>query len=870
VKPAGTVLVVLSAWTALLGSQGPVTSPAAVPRPASIIGFEPCADYKLATFEQHVRYFQALAAAAPQRVRLVEIGPTVQGRQQIMAIISSERNLRELDAQRTIAEALARGRDASGPLDDARARTLAARGRAVVWIDFGLHSSEVASAQAAPLLAFDVATGESADMRSVRDNVILLLVPDMNPDGTTLVAEWYRANLGKPWESRLPELWHAYAGHDNNRDWFMLTQPESRNSARQLYQTWFPQVVYNHHQSGPFPSRIFVPPFDDPVNPDIPPGVMRGINLFGSAMTARLEREGKRGAISHIGFDTWWNGGMRSVPYFHNMIGLLTETSHPSATPQRNDPATFPPTFENGVSTRQPSTFYPSPYLGGEWHLRQSCDYMVSASMAVLDLAAARREQLLYDIYAMGRDAVAQHRDDAFLIPADQWDPGAAVKLVNVLRQGGVDVERATAAFSAGGRDYAPGTFVVRGAQPFRAFAHDLLSPQRYPDMRTYPGGPPRPPYDITGWTLSYQMGVRVDDVSGPLRVVTTRVESAAVPDAPAPPADAPFIALDGRQNDTFTAVNRLLSAGDAVYRATDSIGTGAAAFPPGAFVVQATTAARARVVELSRQYGIRVSALPARPASAHELRAPRIGVYHAWGGNMDEGWTRWVLEQFEFKYARLFDADIRAGALRNRFDTIVLPDATARQMTRGLADGSMPPQYTAGMTDAGVSNLRAFVEAGGTLVALGHASELPITAFSLPVRNAVGAMRRTDFFVPGSLLRVRFDARQPIAFGMPDEAAAFFDEDPAFVLQPGPAAATPVAVGTYADRDTVMSGWALGERLLAGRTAVADVPMGRGRVALLGFRVQHRGQPHGTFRLLFNSLYLNDIEAVSPALPVR
>src|SRR5262245_1372862 len=501
-----------------------------VPTPLSVIGWEPCADYKLATYEQIEDYFRKLAAAAPARMKLVEMGKTTEGRSQVMAIISSEANITDLDRYKGIARQLALAGKGDS-LTDVDARALSQAGRAVVWIDFGLHSNEVAPGQVAPRVAFRAVTDESEEMRFIRDNVIFLLVPNMNPDGTTMVANWYREHLGKAWEGRPPELWHKYVGHDNNRDWFMMNQPETRNSARQLYREWFPQIVYNQHQTGPFPSRIFVPPFDDPMNPNIPPLAMRGVNQVGDAMTRRLEQEGKRGAISRVGFDTWWNGGMRTAPYFHNMIGILTETSHNSATPATNDPATFPKTFANGVPTLEPTTYYPTPYLGGEWHLRDSCDYITTTSMAVLDIAAKRRQEWLYDIYQMGRDAIRANANETFIVPANQWDPPTAVKMINVLRLGGVEVERATAAFSAGGKKYPAGSFVIRGAQPFSPYVKDLLTAQRYPDMRVSPGGPPKRPYDITGWTLNYQMGVQVDRVTTLLSVATTAVDEAPVPE---------------------------------------------------------------------------------------------------------------------------------------------------------------------------------------------------------------------------------------------------------------------------------------------------------------------------------------------------
>ncbi len=800
------------------------------PTPASVIGWEPCADNKLATYEQIEAYFRQVAAAVPARVRVGGMGKTVEGRTQILAIVTSEANLRQLDRYHDISRRLAL---ANGVTDEA-ARALAHEGKAVVWIDFGLHSSEVAHAQTAPLLLFKVATEDSEEMRAIRDHVILLLVANMNPDGTTMVASWYRENLGKAWENRSPELWHKYVGHDDNRDWYMFTQPETRNSARVLYD-WFPQIVYNQHQAGPFPSRIFVPPFDDPMNPNIPPLVMRGVNLVGDAMTRRLDQEGKRGAVSRIGFDAWWNGGMRTAPYFHNMVGILTETSHASATPATYDPRTFPKFFPGTtVSTTEPSAFYPSPYRGGDWHLRDSCDYMVTTSMAALDVAAKRREEWLYDIYQMGRDAIRDHANETFIVSADQWDWPTAVKMINTLRLGAVQIEQATTTFTAGGRQYPAGSFVIRGSQPFEPYVRDLLTPQVYPDMRLYPGGPPKRPYDITGWTLNLQMGVHIDRVADRFDVATTPVD-VAPPAAVSSVALAPGVQLvDPRENDTFTLVNRAFKTQTAVFRLPTAARPGRADFPAGAFVLA--------------QAGADV------PSGAVRLPPPRIGVYHAWGGNMDEGWTRWVLEQFEFAYSSVFDRDIRAGNLRSRFDVILLPDATYEQMRNGLAPGSMPEQYTGGMTERGLQHLKAFVEAGGTLVAMDRASDLPLHVFDLPITNVTASAGEADFYVPGSILRVAVDATHPVGYGMPAEAAAFFINSPAFEVAPG---ADVDIVARYPASNLLLSGWLLGERVLADRAAVVHARVGRGHVVLLGFRSEHRGQPHGTFKLLFNAMLL-------------
>ena len=858
------VHTIIVAIAAVIVCAPAARSQTALPQPESTFGFAACADYKLATYEQIAEYFRLLDAAT-ERMALVEIGTTAEGRTQLMAIISSEENMQQLERYRDIARRLA----LAGDLDDAEARRLAADGKAVVWIDFGLHSTEVAHAQTAPRMAYLAASDESAEMRAIRDDVILLLVPSMNPDGTTLVTDWYMSQVGGPYEgSRPPELYHKYVGHDNNRDWFMFNMPESRNVAAMLYEQWFPQIVYNQHQAAPFPARIFVPPFQDPMNPNIPPLVMRGINTVGDAITRRLEQEGKVGAISRVSFDTWWNGGMRTAPYYHNMVGILTETAHPSATPATYDPTTFPKTFSNGVPTLEPTTYYPSPYLGGDWHLRDSCDYMVTASLAVLDIAAKRREEWLYNIYQMGRHAIAAGADEHYVVPAAQWDPGTATKMINVLRRGGVEVQRATESFSAGGRTYQAGTFVIPGAQPFRPYLTDLLNAQRYPDLRLYPGGPPRRPYDISGWTLPAQMGVDVTRVEGAFSARLEPVTTAAPPAIAFPSTVDWAYAIDPRANDAFTVVNRLLAAEVDVYRATEAVAVDGDPWPAGTFLVRAEGSARDVVAREAQALGVRVGSTARPPADRlRRISAARIGLYHGHGGNMDEGWTRWLLEQFEFPHRLLRDEDVRRGDLAADYDVILLPDATYDGMLSGLAAGTMPEEYTGGMTARGVANLFAFTTAGGTLVALDTASELPVTTFGLPIRDVTAGQPSSDFFIPGALLRIAVDPTHPVGFGMPPDATAFFARSPAFSVgrpatsaerQRGQQPDAPEGIrviARYPEDDLLVSGWLLGENVLARRAAVIEASVEEGHLILLGFRAQHRAQPHGTFKLLFNAL---------------
>jgi hypothetical protein len=873
-KPVISSVVLASALAATVVA----TTQTTVPTPESVIGWAPCADYKLATFEQVSKYFRQLDAAS-DRMQLFEIGKTAEGRTQILTVISSEQNLKNLARYKEIARSLALNRDGNGrPLTEEQARQLAREGKAMIWVDFGLHATEVAHAQTAPWMAWKAVTEDTEEMREIRDKVIFILVPNMNPDGGTLIADWYMTHVGKPWEMSLPVLYQKYVGHDNNRDWFMFNQPESRNIATQLYEEYFPQIVYNQHQTAPFPARIFVPPFEDPANFNIPPLVMRGINTVGDAITRRLDQEGKVGAISRVSFDTWWNGGMRTAPYFHNMVGILTETGHATPTPADYDPAKFPKRFSNGESTLEPSTYYPSPYKGGHWTLRNSCEYMITGSMAVLDIGAKRKQEWLYDSYQMARDAMKAGAGENYIVSAEQWDPGAAVRMVNVLRTGGVEVERATAPFTAEGKQYAAGSFIIRGQQPWLPYVRDLLNPQIYPDRRLFPDGPPEPPYDISGWTLNMQMGVSVDKLTkGPITAQTEKVTRAAVPAGRVAGQAKAAYAIDPRTNEAFIAVNRLLKAGDAVYRTAAPLDAAGRSWPAGTFLVATDQGTHARLEQAATSLGLTVAALDANPpGELVRVKPSRVAVYQGAGGNMDEGWTRWLLEQYEFPYTTLRDKDVRAGNLRAKFDVILLPDASYDQMVGGLAPGSMPEEYVGGMTARGVNHLFQFASDGGTLVAQDSASELPLATFGLPIRNSVSSLRNNEFYVPGTLLRLSVNPSNHVAWGMPSEVAAFFTHSPVFEVgrrrrfeDDAPPGAAPVPTGvnvvaTYPGKDVLMSGWLMGERYLHNRAAVVEAAVDKGRVVLLGFRTQHRAQPHATFKLLFNSIYLGSSEKAS------
>lgn len=837
---------------------------AQVPKPASVFGFEPGADYKLADYSQMTEYYQQLAKSS-KRVKLIEIGKSVQGRPLLLLFISSEKNLQQLDKWRSISKDLSLAKIA-----DDKARSLAAIGKAVVWIDAGMHASEKACAQMAPELAWKIAAEETPEMKQIRDQVIVLLMPVMNPDGLDIVSSWYKAQLGTPYEtSNPPWLWHPYIGHDNNRDWFMNNMPESDAVSKVLYREWYPQIVYNHHQSAPAWTRIFIPPFSNPVNPNIHPGITTGVNLIGAAMANRFAMHHMPGVISQVSFDMWWNGGMRTVPYFHNQIGILTETAHATPTPRKYAPKSLPETVGGGTLTSGAHINYSDPWKGGDSRFRDAVDYMLTASMAVLNLAAERREQYLYNIYRMGRDAIEDKTEaSAYIIPASQWDNGESRELVNILLKGGIEVHRASADFTASGRAYSAGSYIIYGAQAFRPYLVDLLQKQIYPDHRLYPGGPPDPPYDLAGWTLPMQLGVRVDTIQ---HVLNVRSEPVSEP-VQAAGGDHNITAAYGylfpaNENNSFKAVNLLMNRNIEVSRIKKSLSVNGTTFAAGSFVA-ATNGKDISDVLMQTQAG--VMPLPEKPlVETLHLAKARIGIYKSWIANMDEGWTRWLLQQYHFEVDTLHDADIRSENLK-KYTAIILPDQDPKGILYGHRKGSMPDQFTGGVTLEGMLALQRYVEAGGTLLAFDKASNLLIEQLGLPVKDVVDDLSSDKFYVPGSLLRIETDTVQSLTYGMPFEAAASFNKSRAFSiikenrmgeggLENTPRVPDPpvTVIASYAKKDLLMSGWALNaDKYIAGKPAMLELKQGKGRIILYGFRPQFRGQSHGTYKLIFNALF--------------
>ena len=834
------------------------TAAAAVPTTKEHFGFTPGDDYKLADWKQISGYFQKLAASS-DRIRLVEFGKSSLGKPMYVAFISSPQNLRDLDRRREDNRQLALGRPSRE-----RAEQLAAEGKAIVWIDSGLHASEVAPAQHAPELAHHMVTSDDAETRAVREYVILMQIPCINPDGLDWVAHWYMQNVGTPYElSAMPWLYQKYAGHDNNRDWFMLNLQETRNATRLLFREWFPHIVYNQHQSPPFPARIFIPPYAEPLNPNVPAPVMEGINLIGAAMKERFARENKPGTISYLTFDGWWNGGLRTTPAFHNMHGILTETAlNMYATPRVYKPEDIQSHFANGMPAKEPSIFYERPWLGGKWGVRDAIEYMLTADKAILHHAAVNRRDYLLKAWQMARASIEAGEKGgpyAYVVPAAQHDATAALEMLDRLHQGGIEVRRATAEFGVAGKTYPAGSHVLLAGQAFRAYLVDLMEPQKYPEIRTA-GGAPKRPYDIAGWTLRMQMGVQVDRVEAPFDAPLELV--ADFRPAGSVAGSGPVMRLEHRENNAFLAMADLLEKGAAIRWTRD-----------GEIFVEKGGEAAA----LARDFGVTVALREPPAGYAYEIRKPRLALYQPWQANMDQGWTQWVLDRYRVPYTVVHNDDFRKGDLAARFDTVLLASQSPASILHGTRHGewegrdesgsvvTQRPEYRGGIGLEGLTALQRFVREGGALIALDAASDLPVQYFPLAVRNTAGGER--PFWCPGSLLRYRADTANPLAFGMPEDVIGFSTGGRAFEIALGKehnqGEQEITSALTYASKDLLASGWISGERVVLGKHALLQARYGKGRVVLFGLRPQFRGQPFGTFKLLLNAIYLGSAKTL-------
>ncbi len=815
---------------------------AAVPPPESHFGHKIGADRTVLDWSKVVEYFRRLEKSS-DRIRVEELGKTTEGRPFVLATIAAPETLRNLDRYRDIQARLADARRTGG----AEAELLIAGGRTIVLLTCSIHSTEIASTHAAVEFAYRMLTEETPRRKLILANTIFLLVPSLNPDGLDLVTNWYRKQLGTPYEGTAPpQLYHKYVGHDNNRDWYMFTQAETRLAVAKIHNVWRPQIVYDLHQMGAFGARMFVPPWMDPIDPNVDPLIAQQANLIGAAMAVDLTAAGKKGVVMNAIYDFWTPA--RHYQSYHGGMRILTESASARiATPLEIKPAQLEAAAA-GYSPRLQSWNHLEPWPGGEWRLRDIIDYQLLAMESCLYQAALRREDLLRNFYTIA--ARAAHRAGppyAFVIPRRQDDPNSMTRLLEVLEFGDVEIERAKAPFRVGTTRFDAGDYVIRLAQPYGAFAKTLLERQRYPDLREYPGGPPRRPYDVTAHTLPLLMGVRVDTIPGPFTVDLERVEKVAV--EPGSVAAADRLALSPEFGNSWIAVNRLLQAGAEVSRDPRN----------GTFYLANAGAARELAPELARSLGVTFTAAGPAAAAARRLRAPRIGLYKSHLPNMDEGWTRWVLEQFEFPYVSLSNKDIRAGRLREKLDVIVLPDATPQAIDSGFdaLPASMPAEFSGGLGGPGETALRDFLVAGGTVLAFNRASLYAIENLGAGARNVLATVSSRDFYGPGSLLTASVENAHPLTHGVGERIAVWFESSPAFAPAKKSLNPPAKAVLKYPNGNPLASGWLLGEKLLENRAAVMEAPVGRGRVILFGIRPQYRGQSHATFKLFFNGLFL-------------
>ena len=903
----------------------PVFSENLVTTPKEFLGANIGDDYFLANFAQLTEYWKKLEQES-DRIKLVEFGKSAEGRTMILAIITSPENHKNLDHFKNIARRLAL---AEG-LTNEEARKLAAEGRAVVWIDGGLHATEVVGAQQIIEMVFQMANLEDTETLRILDNVILL-VSCTNPDGMDLVSNWYMKEEDPLKRSTrgLPQLYQKYTGHDNNRDFYMSTQPETVAVNHVLYREWFPQIVYNHHQTGPAGTVLFAPPFRDPFNYTYDPLVPLGIELVGTAMHSRFAVEGKPGATMRTGarYSTWWNGGLRTTPYFHNMIGILTEIiGNPT-------PMQIPFIPQKLLAKND----YAYPIAPQEWHCRQSIDYCITANRAILDLASKLHEDFLFNIFTMGKNSIDKGSRDnwtiipktiseveaniqkdnvtassgrsrsypvkyydqlhapekrdprGYILPSDQADFLTATKFINTLIKNGIAIHRATGDFEVNGKTYPKDSYVILSAQAFRPHLLSMLEPQNHPDDIPYPGAPPTPTYDVAGWTLAYQMGVEFDRILDGFDGPFEKIVDILSPDQGqiSGTGNVSGYLFSHQVNDSFIAINRLLKSGENIYWLKEKIQANGKTYPAGTFYIPKKSSTLGKLKPISKDIGLHFEGIKSKPkGSALALRPLKIGLWDQYGGSSASGWMRWVLEQFEFPFELVFPPTLDAGNLKSQFDVLIFPSGTIpgyRADTSGRARPSsspnlegIPEEYRNRVgritADKTVPQILEFLKDGGTVLTIGSATNLAYFA-GLPIKNALlekqqdGTERQLSsgkYFVPGSILQAKVNTSNPLAHGFSDRVDVTFSRSPVFKMLPDANITNIRPVVWFDTPNPLRSGWAWGQHHLEECIAILEGDVGQGKLFMFGPEIAFRGQPHGTFKFLFNGIYYGTAKETS------
>lgn len=788
---------------------GAASLSAQVPTPESVLGYKPGADFHLASYEDSLGYFRKLAASS-NRIKLVNVGKSTQGRDWWIAFISDPANLAQLEHYKEVSRRLALGR-----IPDAEAHQLARDTKPIVHIDGGLHATEVANHQHTIQLGYDLVASEAPEFQDIRKNLIVELWFSINPDGQTIVSDWYMKNVGTPYEvSPLPWLYQEYVGHDNNRDGYMLNMLESREITKATLETE-PIVFYTQHQSAPFPGRIYLPPYADPISGNMHPLMVRWLSLIGTTIAEYLDDHDLPGSMHQETFDVWYPGYIDNIGNFRHTLSFFTETAlYRYATPHFYTVDDFP-------AVRQPlgtEMLYSSPWKGGWWRLADACKYMYGADMAVLDLAVKYREQMQYNKYRAAADTIAKFSKEppyAYEIPREQHDAPTAALLMEKLMLHGIEVHQSSK----------PDAWVILMDQPFAGMVKELFEPQVYPTLS-------QRPYDVTGWTLPYQMGVEVHPVTQPLdkayRDSLKPVKTAEV--------SAPFRLS---ANASYKAVNEILAD------------KGSVSFN-GADINVADVKKFERILAANK---LRSSGTG---EGGKSVKFARVALYRPWTAAIDEGWTRWILEQYKFPFESLYNAGVRAGHLREKYDTIVIPDVSERQILDGVKPGTIPERYAGGIGEEGVEALRDFVSEGGTLVTFNNASMFAINQLKLPVENSLAGLNPNQFFCSGCLVSVHVeDAKNPLTAGISPDTTVMFERGPAFATKNG---FKGTVLARYPrEHSPLMSGYLSGPERLEGQIAALQADYGKGHVLLLGFKPQWRGQSHAGYKFFFNAFYLTE-----------
>ena len=845
--------------------------------PAEVFGHQVGADHQLIPYPAVLDYLQTVADAS-DRVSIEEAGTSTLGNPMRVVVLTSPANQANLERLREIARLLAK----PGDLSPDQSKALIDEGKVIVLVTCSIHSTEVGSTQMVTEFIHDFATTEDPEKLQWMDDAVLLMIPSINPDGQVLVVDWYNKWLGTEYEGgRMPWLYQHYVGHDNNRDFYMLTQKETQVVNQVLYHRWFPQAFLDEHQMGSTGPRMFVPPQTDPLNPEVHSLIFRQADVLGTNMSFRLEEAGKTGVGHNMIFDSYWPGATRNTAWWKNVTGLLTEVASVRiASPIYVDPGELRGGGK-GIPEYGRRSNFPSPWEGGWWRLRDIVEYELVATWAFLEANAENRASILGNMNRMARWSITNGSTQppyAFVIPPDQHDPVAAGRLVDLLLQHGVEVAVASEPLEIGYSVYPAGTTVITAAQPYRPFLLTMLRPQRYPEVRNATDGGILAPYDVASWSLPIAMGVHVIEATEP---VTSALEPLAEPNWPVATLDpeAAGYLIPAAADSAYTAINRLLADGHEVFRLTADGPSG----NRGDVYLPAGEISTAKLAALAADLHLPISSTEAAPeGEMWSLGGARVGLYKPWVASMDEGWTRFVLENYEFPLVNLSNQQIRSGEFTEEVDVLLFPDIDKNIIATGKPGSDsyrrysapLPPPYGGGIDDwdspeesseepkvkptKGGKRIKEWVEAGGTVVALDSSSEYFIELFELPVRDVLSKVSRDTFNCPGSTLRVAMNQESPLTFGMRPEEAIYFARSPAFQTRVPDARFDRTVIARYPadEKDMLISGYLEGGELIEKKAAAVEFSVGDGRVILIGFRAQHRAQPLRTFKLLFNSLY--------------